>query len=91
MKEVLFLLDFACPLFFFFLGRALHGKKRRILVNESLANLCVAVLFAPIVYFLFPLAVQSAFSAGILFLQFFLLSVALVQNERKKKKILLFS
>lgn len=89
MKEILLLLDFLCPSFFFVLGRTLRGNARKVLVKESLATFFVVLLFAPVVYLYFSLSVQSVFCAGVLFLQFFLFSIGFFKIEREKKKILL--
>ena len=83
MSELFLALDFLIPLFFFFLGISVRGKKRSALVKESLVCLASALLFAPIAALFFSLQVQGMVCAGILFAQGTLLSITTFQNEYK--------
>lgn len=74
MQLVFLLLDFLFPLFFIALGICLKGKKRRILIKESVLVLGVAILFAPLSYFYASVPVQGVLCAGLIFLQFLLLA-----------------
>ena len=84
MKLLLLAVDFLCPLIFFFIGRKLGKEEGRVLRKNSLLVLFAVLLFAPIAYGHFSLAVQGACTALTLFLQFLLLSYSLY-----KEKILL--
>lgn len=84
MKELLLAVDFICPAVFFLLGRALGKKEGRALIKDGLLVFLAALLFAPIVYLFFSLAVQGVCTALLIFLQF-----ALVAFRLYKEKILL--
>lgn len=84
MKELLLAVDFLCPLFFFFLGRALGKRGGRALIKDSILVFLSSLAFAPLVYIFFSLAVQGICTALLVFLQF-----ALVAFRLYKEKILL--
>ncbi len=69
MPNVLLILDFLIPAILFFSGRAMKGDLGRKLQKESVFVLIVAALFAPILFFFFPLAVQGVFCGCVLLLQ----------------------
>ena len=81
MKEILLILDFLCPLFFFFLGRAKKGKTGRLIVRESIAVLFAVAIFAPLAARYYSLTVQCGLTATVLFCQSLLLAFAL-RKER---------
>jgi len=87
MAELLLILDLFCPVFFLIFGLFLpHRKIRRKWVGESAAVLCLALMFAPICYCLFPLEVQGFVCALLLFFQFFLLAARLYAVERTESE-----
>jgi len=85
MKELFCFLSFFCPVFFFFLGRAVGRKIGRQVITESILCFCVACIFAPITYLHYPLAVIGMLCAGLFCLQFLLLSKSLFFKTEKEK------
>ncbi len=84
MKELLLAVDFFCPVLFFFLGRAIGKKEGRALMKDSLLVFLSSLMFSPIVYIFFSVAVQGVCTALLIFLQF-----AVVSFRLYKEKILL--
>lgn len=81
MKEVFLAVDFLCPLIFFSLGRALGKKEGRALIKESLLVFVSALVFAPMAYRLFSVAVQGVCTALLILLQFALVSFRLYKEK----------
>ncbi|MBR7165799.1 MAG: hypothetical protein IKD18_05915 [Clostridia bacterium] len=84
METVFLVLDFFCPLFFFFLGRSQKGLLRRILVRESLVPFLLALLLAPAAFLWCDLAVQGIVTAGLFCTQFFLLAKESCRISKRK-------
>ncbi|MBR3837427.1 MAG: hypothetical protein IKJ74_04690 [Clostridia bacterium] len=84
METVLLVLDFLCPLFFFFLGRSQKGLLRRILVRESLVTFLLALLLAPAALLWCSLTVQGIVTAGLFCTQFLLLAKASCRISQRK-------
>lgn len=86
MPQILLALDFLIPAIVFFLGRATRNQYGVGLKRESLSVFLLALLFAPILYFGFPLSVQGVFTASLLFLQSILIFKALCGAIQEKKE-----
>ena len=82
MENVLLVLDFLIPLFFFFLGRKLKGAARRALVSSALLVFCLALFVAPLAFLFFSLAAQGIGLACLMCFQFTLIFISLNQNKK---------
>ncbi len=79
-------LDFLCPLLFYLLGRSIgKGKRKTVLISESVFVFLLALLFAPITYRYFSLLVQGILCAGLLFVQFFFVWLNLFLAEKENR------
>ncbi len=69
MQEMVLFFNFFIPVFFFFLGRSMKGKKKKAIIAESIFVFLVALIFTPIVHIFSSLSTQMVFSAFLMLLQ----------------------